>query len=122
VDIFQSPISVYFDKASPTEASPSPSDLDVYFSVREKSRILLKTGTDLGNVEGSAYGNLLWRNIFGGAESLNVNASAGTRTRSSYSADFDTPILSNPDVRFQVGGLASSTHKSWASHEEVLKG
>jgi outer membrane protein insertion porin family len=90
--------------------------------VKEKGRIALKTGTDLGNTEGSAYGNLLVRNIFGGAESLNVNASAGTRTRSSYTATFDTPILSNPDFRFTLDGFVSSTQKPWASHEEVLKG
>ncbi|KAH0563148.1 hypothetical protein GP486_002286 [Trichoglossum hirsutum] len=77
---------------------------------------------DLGNAEGSAYGNLLWRNILGGAETLNLNASLGTRTRSAYSIGFETPILSNPDFRWEIGGIASSTQKSWASHEEVLKG
>lgn len=82
----------------------------------------MKTGTDLGNAEGSAYGSLLWRNIFGGAESLNLNASAGTRTRSAYQAIFDTPILSDPDKRISVDALASSTSKAWASHEEALKG
>ena len=91
-------------------------------SVKEKSRILLKTGTDVGNAEGSAYGNLLLRNIFGGAETLNLNASLGTRTRSAYQGSFEAPILSNPDIRWELGGLASTTQKSWASHEEVLKG
>ena len=121
-DIFQSPISLFIDKPDPSLASSTPTDIDVYISVREKSRLLLKTGTDLGNAEGSAYGNLLWRNIFGGAESLNVNASLGTRTRSAYSVGFETPVLSNPDLRWEIGGLASSTQKSRASHEEVLKG
>jgi outer membrane protein insertion porin family len=82
----------------------------------------LKTGTDLGNVEGSAYGNLTWRNIFGGAESLTLNASAGTRTRSAYQATFDAPVLSDPDTRATIDVLASSTLKPWASHDEVLKG
>ncbi|KAI9833193.1 MAG: hypothetical protein M1819_003816 [Sarea resinae] len=121
-DIFHAPISLYIDKPTPTDPSSTPTDIDVFLSVREKSRLLLKTGTDLGNAEGSAYGNLLWRNIFGGAESLNLNASLGTRTRSAYSASFDTPVLSNPDLRWEIGGLASATQKSWASHEEVLKG
>lgn len=84
--------------------------------------MLLKTGTDLGNVEGSAYGNLLWRNVFGGAETLNLNASLGTRTRSAYQAALETPILSDPDFRLEIGGIASSTQKSWASHEEAIKG
>ncbi|CRG91480.1 SAM50-like protein SPAC17C9,06 [Talaromyces islandicus] len=120
LDIFHEPISVFLDK--PTDPNALPTDLDVYLSVREKSKILLKTGTDLGNAEGSAYGNLLWRNIFGGAESLNVNASLGTRTRSAYQAAFESPILSDPDFRWEIGGIASSTDKPWASHEEVLKG
>ena len=90
--------------------------------MKEKSRLVLKTGTDVGNAEGSAYLNALWRNVFGGAETLNINGSLGTRTRSAYQASFDTPILSNPDLRWEFGGLASSTQKPWASHEEVLKG
>lgn len=83
---------------------------------------MLKTGTDLGNTEGSAYGTMLLRNVFGGAEFLSVNASAGTRTRSAYSAEFSTPINSDPNLRLSIDGLASSTHKPWASHEELLKG
>ena len=83
---------------------------------------MLKTGTDLGNTEGSAYGNLLWRNVFGGAENLNLNASLGTRTRSAYQATLETPVFSDPDFRLELGGLASATQKSWAGHEEVLKG
>lgn len=122
IDIFQQSISVYLDKPSQTDPSTTPTDLDVYLSVKEKSRFLLKTGTDLGNAEGSAYANALWRNIFGGAESLNLNASLGTRTRSAYQAAFDTPLLSDPDFRFELGALASDTQKSWASHEEVVRG
>lgn len=79
-------------------------------------------GTDVGNTEGSAYANFLWRNVLGGAESLNVNASMGTRTRSAYQAAFETPILSDPDFRVEVGGIASSTQKSWANHDEAVKG
>lgn len=120
VDIFHYPVSVYLDQHPGDESGVT--NLDAYLAVREKSRLLLKTGTDLGNTEGSAYGNLLWRNVFGGAESLNLNASTGTRTRSAYQAAFETPILSDPDFRFEVGGIASATQKSWASHDEVLKG
>jgi outer membrane protein insertion porin family len=121
-DIFQQPVSVYLDQTPASEGQPDLTNLNVYYSVREKSRVLLKTGTDLGNTEGSAYGNLLWRNVFGGAENLNLNASLGTRTRSAYQAAFDTPILSDPDFRLEIGGIASATQKSWASHEEVLRG
>ncbi|KKK14432.1 hypothetical protein P175DRAFT_0502351 [Aspergillus ochraceoroseus IBT 24754] len=121
-DIFQQPISVYLDQSPEADPQTGLTNLDVFLTVKEKSRVLLKTGTDLGNAEGSAYGNLLWRNVFGGAENFNLNASLGTRTRSAYQASFDTPVLSDPDFRFEVGGIASATQKSWASHEEVLKG
>ncbi|KAL3417294.1 surface antigen [Phlyctema vagabunda] len=121
-DIYHDGLSMFIDKPDQTDPSTSVSDIAITISAREKSRILLKTGTDLGNAEGSAYGNLLWRNIFGGAESLNLNASAGTRTRSAYHAIFDTPVLSDPDRRIAVDALSSSTSKTWASHEEALKG
>ncbi|KAI1408645.1 outer membrane protein, OMP85 family [Hypoxylon sp. FL1857] len=121
-DIFQPQILFHLSRPPHLDPSTSPTDLDVSLRVREKSRLLLKTGTDLGNTEGSAYGSLLWRNIFGGAEYLSLNASAGTRTRSAYSAEFGTPIQSNPNLRFSIEGLASSTQKPWASHEEVLRG
>ena len=123
-DIFHQPISLYIDQPSKTDPSSTPTDVDIYLSVREKSRLLLKTGTDVGNAEGSAYGNLLWRNVFGGAETLNLNASLGTRTRSSYQAAFEAPMSSaiTGDLRGEIGGLASSTQNGFASHEEVLKG
>nr|POF13134.1 sam50-like protein spac17c9.06 [Quercus suber] len=122
LDIFQQPISTYIDSAEPSDASTTPTDHAVFVSVKERGRYTIKTGTEAGSSEGSAYLNVVLRNIFGGAESLNANASLGTRTRSAYSATFDTPILSNPDLKWEIGGLASSTLKAWASHEEVLKG
>ena len=120
--IYHEPISIYFDKADKTDPSTTPTDLAVFLSVKERGKITAKTGTDLGNAEGSAYANVQWRNIFGGAETLDVNASMGTRTRSAYQASFDSPILSDPDFRWADGGIQSSTQKSWASHEEFLRG
>lgn len=120
--IFHEPISIFVDRPDRTDPSTTPTDVDLYLSVREKGRIAFRTGTEAGNTEGSAFTNLYLRNIFGGAESLNLNASLGTRTRTAYQANFEAPILANPDFRGEVGALASSTQKIWASHEEVLKG
>lgn len=53
---------------------------------------------------------------------LTLNAKAGTRTRSAYSANLSAPVLANPDHRISLEGLASAAEKPWASHEEVLKG
>merc|ERR1711939_914777 len=120
--IYHDAVSIYFDKPSQTDAASAPTDLSIFFSVKEQSRLFLTTGTDLGNAEGSAYANAQWKNILGGAERLDVNASFGTKTRSSYSAALDVPVLANPDLRFQIGGLQSTTQKFFACHEEALRG
>lgn len=121
-DIYHQPISTFIDRPDPTNSTSTPTDLDVFVSVKEKSRVVASSGTWAGSNDGSVYFNVLLRNLFGGAESLNANAAFGTRTRSAYSANFDTPVLSNPDLRWELGGLQSSTNKSWASHEEILRG
>ncbi|PNS15744.1 hypothetical protein CAC42_4196 [Sphaceloma murrayae] len=120
--IFKQPVSTFIDVPDKSDPSTSPTDLSVVIAAQERGRYTIKTGTEAGSAEGSAFLDGILRNIFGGAESLNVHASLGTRTRSAYSAFFDTPILSDPDLRFEIGGLASSTLKNWASHEEVIKG
>lgn len=121
-DIFESPIPLYLDRPDPSDPSTTPTDVIATLPVREKPRLMLTSGAWAGSNDGSVQGQLLLRNIFGGAESLSATASRGTRTRSAYSATFDTPILSNPDFRFEVSGLASATSKAWASHEELLRG
>lgn len=120
--IFKSPISVFIDRPDQSNPSTTPTDIDVYLSAVERGTYTIKTGTEAGHSEADAYINAEVRNVFGGAETLNAHASMGTRTRSSYSVAFDTPVLSNPDWKFRVNGFASSTLKSWASHEEVLRG
>lgn len=122
LDIFQQPISTYIDRAEQTDPSTTPTDHAVYITAKERGRYTIKTGTEAGSSEGSAYLNVVLRNLFGGGERLNGNASLGTRTRNAYSATFDTPILSNPDLRLELGGLKSSTVKPFASHEEILRG
>ena len=122
LDIFHPSPNISLSSADQTDPSASPTDLDVDLRVRELGRFKLQTGTDVGDGESSAYGSLLWRNVFGGAETLALNASTGTRTRSAYSATLGAPVLSNPDLRLAADVLGSSTHKPWASHEEVLKG
>ena len=113
---------MHLSQASQVDPSTSPHDVNISIGLKELGRFKLQTGTDVGNGEGSAYGSLLWRNMFGGAEMLTLNAKAGTRTRSAYSANLSAPVLSNPDMRISVQGLASAAEKPWASHEEVAKG
>jgi outer membrane protein insertion porin family len=121
LDIFHEPITMFVDRSDKSNPNSAPTDIDIYLNCKEKSKWFVQTGTEVGNVEGAAYARVAARNIFGGAESLNLYGSMGTRTRNEYQGTFDTPIASNPDYTLQVGGLTSSTIKSWASHEEALK-
>ncbi|KAL1843111.1 hypothetical protein VTJ49DRAFT_3058 [Mycothermus thermophilus] len=123
-DIFKEEgFNVFLSEAPRPEGAPADrTDLEVAINVKEKSRLVFTAGTDFGNAEGSAYTNAVARNIFGGAETLSINASTGTRTRSAYNATFSTPINGNPDLRLSVEALRSATQKPWASHEERLTG
>ncbi|ODA81602.1 hypothetical protein RJ55_00102 [Drechmeria coniospora] len=122
LQILREPPEIYLSKSSQVDPSTSPSDVSISVGLRELGRFKLQTGTDVGNGEGSAYGSLLWRNMLGGAEMLTLNAKAGTRTRSAYSANVSAPVLSDPDRRVSLEGLASAAEKPWASHKEVVKG
>ncbi|KAK4201532.1 surface antigen-domain-containing protein [Triangularia verruculosa] len=122
-DIFKEDgFGAFISEADRPDATPDRTWLNIALSVKEKSRLVLTAGTDVGNAEGSAYTNGVFRNIFGGAETLSINASAGTRTRSAYSVNLSTPVNGNPDVRLALDALRSTTQKPWASHEEHLTG
>ncbi|KAH7375515.1 surface antigen [Plectosphaerella cucumerina] len=120
--IFHPSPEIFLAPAGPSDPSAASSDVDVDLVLRELPRYKFNAGTDVGNSEGSAFTSLLWRNMFGGAEQLTLNASAGTRTRSAYTAELSAPVLSDPDRRVALELLSSATEKPWASHEEVLRG
>ncbi|KAJ7583682.1 surface antigen-domain-containing protein [Mycena floridula] len=74
-------------------SASSPSEVDVRLVLREKGRYFVKTSTEVGNNEGSANLTARARNIFGGAESLEINLATGTKTRQSSNATFAVPVL-----------------------------
>ncbi|PNH41338.1 hypothetical protein VD0004_g5772 [Verticillium dahliae] len=120
--IFQPAPKIFLNSADQTNPSSAPTDVDIDILLAELPRYKFNAGTDVGNSEGSAFTSLLWRNIFGGAEQLSLNASTGTRTRSAYTAELSAPVASDPDCRLALEILSSAADKPWASHEEVLRG
>ncbi|KAM0327468.1 hypothetical protein ACHAQA_005756 [Verticillium albo-atrum] len=120
--IFQPAPKIFLNAADQTNPSSTPTDVDIDILLAELPRYKFNAGTDVGNSEGSAFTSLLWRNIFGGAEQLSLNASTGTRTRSAYTAELSAPVASDPDRRVALEILSSAADKPWASHEEVLRG
>ncbi|KAF8466386.1 surface antigen-domain-containing protein [Kalaharituber pfeilii] len=126
-EIFHPNITISLDTPSPPSpliGTPNlPTPLDVVLTVRERSRLSLKSGTEFGNTEGTGYVTLSARNLLGGADLLSVSASTGTRTRSAYDASLTNPLFSNPDLNFFAAVYANSrSNHDFASHEEVSKG
>ncbi|KAJ7885101.1 surface antigen-domain-containing protein [Mycena olivaceomarginata] len=70
-DIFRT-VDAKLERASSPLASKH--DVDLVFTTREKGRFLIKSSTELGNNEGSAYLMAQLRNVFGGAGNMAFNA------------------------------------------------
>ncbi|KAF3906704.1 hypothetical protein ABW20_dc0110584 [Dactylellina cionopaga] len=126
-DIFHPNIPFYLDTIPNYTFDPSkpnaPIPLTAIINIKERSRFLLKSGTDIGNTEGSAYGQATLRNVFGGAESLHITGSKGTRTRTAYDATFSTPINSSPFSSFELKVLsAARDNTAISSYTEHSRG
>ena len=117
---------MYLDQAPSSKGTA----LSVLLSVQERGRLVLKTGTELGNAEGGGYMNATLRNVFGGAESIYASATTatstanvGARSRSSYEVAFATPIAANLDTIAEVGAFSTArSNHFFASHADETQG
>lgn len=107
-----------------SSSSSSASDLNVSVEVilKQMKRFTARTGTDIGNGEGSGYANFLFRSLFGGAEFLSFDASIGTRTRSSYLLNFTTPVFDSYKWKLENLAFVRSRNIPWASHDQMIRG
>ncbi|KAI9596633.1 surface antigen-domain-containing protein [Syncephalis fuscata] len=97
--------------------------VDVLLALRERNRLTLKTGTEIGDEEGLLNGSVTFRNAFGGAECLEASAAMGTRTPSSFQASFSAPLASNPDHVASIHAYQTIRNKMWySSHNEMTRG
>jgi outer membrane protein insertion porin family len=61
--------------------------------------------------------------VLGGAETLEMNASVGTKTRSAYQATLATPVFASPYLNFSVSGFSlDRDNTAFASHRELAQG
>ncbi|WOO83756.1 SAM50-like protein SPAC17C906 [Vanrija pseudolonga] len=107
------------------EPSPSgnPADVEMLLTLREKGRLFLKAGTEFGSNEGGGNVTARIRNAFGGAESLEFNASLGTKTKSAYQATLSTPLFASPYLTASVSGFSlDRDNTAFASHRELSQG
>ncbi|KAJ9113502.1 hypothetical protein QFC20_001853 [Naganishia adeliensis] len=118
-DIFQDQIDVKLEPAKGGVIG----DVDLVLGIREKGRVFLKAGTEVGGGEGGFNVTGRLRNVFGGAESLELNASKGTRTKSAYQLNFTTPLAASPLLDFSLSAFAlNRDHSAFASHLEQTHG
>lgn len=65
------------------------------FNLVPIKRFFAKTGTNIGNGEGDGYIQFQLRNLFGGGENLEFDATSGTKTQSSYLINYNQPLFNN---------------------------
>ncbi|KAI9480560.1 MAG: surface antigen-domain-containing protein [Benjaminiella poitrasii] len=123
LDIFEYPVHVLLDNASDSDPLAAPDSVNVVYQVKEKSRVFIKTGTEIGNNEGNMNGSVTIRNVFGGAEFLETVASFGTRNSSAFQFLLGKPVNASPDSRLDINAhrvLCNNTLAS--SYEELARG
>ncbi|GAA5990706.1 hypothetical protein JCM11641_008471 [Rhodosporidiobolus odoratus] len=98
-------------------------EVDLVLRVTEAPKYFVRTATDVGDGEGSATVTGKIRNAFGGGETVEVNGSAGTRTKNAFQLRFDTPILSSPTTRLDLTAFSAQRDLNfYASCNEATKG
>ncbi|KAJ7198619.1 surface antigen-domain-containing protein [Mycena haematopus] len=98
-------------------------DVDLVFTTRERGRFMVKTATELGNNEGSAYIMAQLRNVFGGAETFTANLSHGTTTKMAFNATLTAPLTPNLNTSGEMHLFGHERDlSSFASCKEGVRG
>ncbi|KXS14304.1 hypothetical protein M427DRAFT_124394 [Gonapodya prolifera JEL478] len=125
------------------DASPTGGDaVDVVLRVKERPRLFIKTGTEIGTSDGSLTTSVNVRNVFGGAETIHGSAVYGMETDAALSsatsardASFASsastaftlvaakPLWANPDHVVEVGvGKSDKSQLRYSSFVETETG
>ncbi|KAG0985507.1 hypothetical protein G6F28_010474 [Rhizopus arrhizus] len=122
LDIFDD-VQVLLENASDNDPLAAPDSINVVYKVKEKSRLFIKTGTEVGNNEGNMNGTVTVRNVFGGAELLETVASFGTRTSSAFQFTLGKPVNASPDSRVDINAHRVLYNNALtSSYEELSRG
>ncbi|ANB12840.1 SAM complex subunit SAM50 [Sugiyamaella lignohabitans] len=99
-------------------------DLKAILSVEQADAHWLKVSSITRQDEAGLILSSGINNLFGGAESISIDALFNTRPRdvSSYAVNFATPVLGSPFTKAIISGKVSSQTLPWASHSQVIKG
>ncbi|RSH92067.1 hypothetical protein EHS25_008479 [Saitozyma podzolica] len=98
-------------------------EVELLLALRERGRLFLKAGTEVGGGEGGGNVTARIRNALGGGEAVEMNASIGTKTKSAYQASITTPLLGSPLLSFALSGFSfDRDNTAFASHHENAQG
>ncbi|KAK9464243.1 surface antigen-domain-containing protein [Lipomyces arxii] len=105
-------------KAYPPGVAPLSAELHLQEAPSKKFR----TGTEVGNGEVGGYLSGSLSNLFGGAESLTVDANINSLKQSTYAVNFSAPIKNSYLWKADITGVQTSSEKEWASHVQAQRG
>lgn len=94
----------------------------VRVQVKEKPRLFIKTGTEVGADEGSVNAKVVYRNVFGAGEVLEGSCARGTRTVGAFQVQVSKPV--GADHKSIVSLSASQWEQDWtkqSSYVQVLR-
>ncbi|KAI9229054.1 MAG: surface antigen-domain-containing protein [Piptocephalis tieghemiana] len=124
LDIFEA-AEIHFDRA---KGPGSLGDglhggMDAIVSLRERKRWWARTGTEVGNGEGSLSGSIAVRNALGNAERLSADVAFGTRTSSAFLLAFSKPLGASPNRWLDLQAHQALRNNSlYSSHDERVRG
>ncbi|ORY31035.1 surface antigen-domain-containing protein, partial [Naematelia encephala] len=98
-------------------------EVEMVLALRERGRLFLQAGTEVGGGEGGGNVTGRIRNAFGGAEVLEGQAAIGTKTKSAYQVSLTTPLLASPLLSLALTAFSQDRdHSAFASHRERSQG
>ncbi|KAF5095001.1 hypothetical protein D0Z03_001937 [Geotrichum reessii] len=103
----------------------APLDLKALFSVNRTSKVPFSLRTIIQDDVAGVVANGSVTNLFGGAESLTVQAEVNTNPRSlsSYTANFATPLNGLPDLQAHISAFCQTKNVApYAPYSTKLKG
>lgn len=101
---------------------PVTVDLVPVFNIVPQKRFYAKTGTNIGNGEGDGYIQFQLKNVFGGAESLMLDAVTGTKTPSSYLASYSQPLLNSAFYSWETLAFVNTRKLDWIQSSVHITG
>lgn len=115
------PASTHIVRASHPQAPANA--VDILVTARERGRFSVQTQTEFGANEGGVSLKGQVRNVFGGAETFDINLSSGTTTTRSFDANLSVPLSNDLLTRGTVSLVSNERDvRTWASCIEGLRG